>query len=304
MPYQKIDEKTGEVYLTRKAHFIHKYDFKPQESTALPCGKCIGCRCDQANEWATRAVLEATKWAQNCFITLTYDENHINAKKTLIKADFQKFIKKLRKHLGTDHHIKYILAGEYGSRTLRPHGHAIIYNYFPPDAKFYKKNKVKDNLYTSDELNRIWRNGFVIVGQCTYESAAYVARYTMKKAYDSDEFNKKRGVEPEFRLTSRRPAIAKPTEKEIAKFSNLENIPIPTKKGIKLCKIPNYLKEFVKKYDRYKYFELSSKKTLESQKNFSDNVLSRTDLTYGWYQNLIKRVKSETLKRLDKRELC
>ena len=174
-----------------------KFDFKPKKDNwekkrFLPCGRCYSCQCNRANEWATRAVAEARKWKQGCFVTLTYDENNIKEGRILSKADTQGFWKRLRAaEQGAETYeykgkakngIRYIICGEYGPKTRRPHYHALIFNYCPDDLKQYKKNKNGDWTYTSKKLEKIWGKGFVVVGKITQESAAYVARYTRKKS--------------------------------------------------------------------------------------------------------------------------
>ena len=45
---------------------------------------------------------------------------------------------------------------------------------------FYKMSG-SNALYFSDKLNAIWKFGYVVVGDLTFESAFYTARYAMKK---------------------------------------------------------------------------------------------------------------------------
>ena len=81
----------------------------------IPCGKCVGCLLDRSRDWATRCMLEAKDHEHNCFITLTYNDDHLPDKRemindltgeisespfrTLQKRDFQLFMKRLRKQL-------------------------------------------------------------------------------------------------------------------------------------------------------------------------------------------------------------
>lgn len=120
----------------------------------------------------------------NAFITLTYEENP----KTLIYKHVQDFLKRLRweyPHLK----IKYICAGEYGSKsTKRPHWHLCVFGWKPSDGKAYDKNEQGDVLYRSKDLDRLWSHGLTDFGNVTFKSAGYVARYHLKKA--KDEKNK------------------------------------------------------------------------------------------------------------------
>ena len=168
-----------------------KSDSLPSSETLqLPCGKCIGCRLDKSVSWAIRSTHEAQMWDQNCFITLTYDDDHLPRGGTLVKEHFQKFMKRFRKRFGSS--IRYFQCGEYGSERDeygvpikhslgRPHYHAVIFNFDFVD-KIYLKGEGEETLWYSETLNDLWQNqGFTTVGSVTFESAAYVARYCTKK---------------------------------------------------------------------------------------------------------------------------
>ncbi len=81
-----------------------------------------------------------------------------------------------------DIQIRYYHSGEYGGDYGRPHYHALIFNHNFKDLKFFKQiNGVP--LYTSKTLTKLWGLGHCSVGTITMDSAAYVARYIMKKQY-------------------------------------------------------------------------------------------------------------------------
>ena len=42
----------------------------------IPCGKCVGCRSDNAKMWSIRAYNELQLHDNNCFITLTYNDDN------------------------------------------------------------------------------------------------------------------------------------------------------------------------------------------------------------------------------------
>lgn len=72
------------------------------------------------------------------------------------------------------------MCGEYGENELRPHYHACLFGISFDDLELVKEeNNVQ--LFTSAKLQKIWGKGFVTVGEVTFQSAAYVARYVMKK---------------------------------------------------------------------------------------------------------------------------
>jgi len=144
----------------------------------LPCGRCIGCRLERSRQWALRCVHEAQLHEDNAFITLTYDDDHLPIGGSLVKPHFQKFMKRLRRSL--PHRVRFYQCGEYGELGRRPHYHACLFGHDFSDRILWKLvNEVP--LYTSETLQKLWGNGFATVGNVTFESAAYVARYIMKK---------------------------------------------------------------------------------------------------------------------------
>lgn len=148
-------------------------------SFQLPCSKCIECRLQYAREWAVRCVHEAKMHEQNSFITLTYE----NDPKRLQYGDFQNFIKRLRKGytISEETKIGLFVTGEYGELNKRPHWHAIIFNWRPNDLEYIFSNGNNNQVYTSKTLDKLWTHGFTTVGDVTFESAGYVARYAAKK---------------------------------------------------------------------------------------------------------------------------
>lgn len=137
----------------------------------IPCGYCLGCRLQKSKAWAIRCMHETQMHQQNCFVTLTYDEEHYRP--GLNYPDFKKFIRRLVAKKGP---TRFFMCGEYGERFQRPHYHAILFGQSFPDAKHTKGNG-------SAELTELWGMGQTAVDQATYDSAAYVARYAVKKVY-------------------------------------------------------------------------------------------------------------------------
>ena len=164
----------------------------------LPCGKCPSCVEKRARSWAVRCVLEAAQYKDNCFLTLTYRDECL-PRGGLCKKDLQRFIRRLRDFTGKK--IRYFACGEYGEHTYRPHYHLIVFNWFPEDAKFLKESEFGGILFTSKILNDLWPFGISSVGEVSYSSCGYVARYCNKKLA---RFNDTK----EFCLMSKRPGIA------------------------------------------------------------------------------------------------
>lgn len=116
--------------------------------------------------------------SDNCFLTLTYDDAHIPERSNLSYRDFQLFLKRMRKGRPE---FKFYMCGEYGSENGRPHFHACIFGYDFPDKTYWRKSASGAKCYRSAQLERLWPYGHCEIGEVTFESAAYVARYIMDK---------------------------------------------------------------------------------------------------------------------------
>lgn len=192
--------------------YIFSYDL-------IPCGSCYSCRMSRAKDWTVRCMLESQYHESSYFLTLTYDDNSLpfnidtlsgefSGKSSLVKSDLQKFIKRLRKNYPYDNHISYLACGEYGELSLRPHFHVLLFGLKLDDLKEYKKTELGYSLYNSEFISRLWPFGYSVIAPLTFESAAYVSRYTVKKAGDDkkdiyDEYL----LEKEFIVCSLKPAI-------------------------------------------------------------------------------------------------
>ena len=156
------------------------------EPLTIPCSKCTGCRAEYSRQWAMRILHEHQHTNErSSFITLTYNDTHLPQLGTLIKKDFQDFMKRLRepnvKLNWYPDKIRFYHCGEYGENFGRPHYHAILFNCVFTDLRPLPKKPRKEQLYTSLTLEKIWGKGHVSIGKVTFESAAYVAAYVQKK---------------------------------------------------------------------------------------------------------------------------
>lgn len=158
----------------------------------VPCGVCIGCRLERSRQWAIRCMHEAHMYEVNCFITLTYNAEHLPDQNRLEYRDFQLFMKRLRKRFGK-RKIKFFMCGEYGENFRRPHFHACLFNIDFPDRVYFKTTGSGSKIYTSKILDSLWSDhdgnsiGYATVGALNFDSAGYVARYVMKKGYGKDK---------------------------------------------------------------------------------------------------------------------
>ncbi|AXH73471.1 MAG: replication initiator protein [Microviridae sp.] len=165
-----------------------------QELVRVICGSCPVCVRKRASSWSFRLVNEDFRSLSSYFITLTYDQNIVYPstllgenskcykrhsishpgilKKSgylgLIPNDLQLFFKRLRKTgqikgCTSEQRIKYYAVGEYGSKTERPHYHAIVFNA------------------DRERIIKAWRFGNVYFGSVTGASVGYVLKYLTKE---------------------------------------------------------------------------------------------------------------------------
>ena len=231
----------------------------------LPCGRCIGCRLKYSQMWAIRCVHEASMHDANCVVTLTYDAKHLPANGSLFYADFQGFLKRLRQHrrrfflrerfklkrfsdlsvaqareLVRLSKVRFFCGGEYGEQNLRPHFHAVLFNFDFHDKRVCGSRDGQACLWHSVELERLWGKGGCTVGAMSFESAAYIARYVVKKVFgDMADDHYRVGTDeelvPEFAQMSRRPGIGVPwieeywpeTKRDLSVYSRGRRVVMP-----------------------------------------------------------------------------
>jgi hypothetical protein len=250
----------------------------PEGDLTLPCGKCAECKSKRASEWALRCKHEIACHDLNCFITLTYDDDHLPSF-LIVKDEFQKFIKRLRKKIKTK--LKYIVSHEYGGRSGRPHHHAIIFGWSPPNQSFLMEAPSGEPLYTSPLLDELWPHGFHSIGDANAKTAYYIASYSLKAVKHSvtDPETGELVTVSDSMDCSSRPAIGRNFFLE-----NVDQI-LETEKMI-----PRYYKKLLERYYPDKFEELENKSAdsyktrgsyellakyeiIESQKDMSRNSL-------------------------------
>ena len=205
-----------------KRPLIYKKGMRPKKlgpgwkAIELPCQQCVGCRLEKSRQWATRCIHEASMHEDNCFITLTYSEENKPWDGSLNKQHFQLFMKRLRQKY-KDKKIRYFHCGEYGEELRRPHYHALIFGHDWEDKELWaEEDGVRT--YVSPELTSIWKLGHTTTGELNWQTAAYCARYIMKKITGAqaeehywNQINESMAIElqPEYTTMSLKPAIGK-----------------------------------------------------------------------------------------------
>lgn len=197
---------------SKEGLYLHPKYLRPyfKEIVPVPCGRCIGCRLDYSRQWAVRCLLESKDHVDNQFITLTYDDEHLPQDMSVHKRDLQLFLKRIRKYMKSYYNIdniKYYACGEYGDKSQRPHYHLLMFG-LPLNDKMFLSSRRGIKIYTSYIISKCWPYGIHSVGEVNLETAAYTARYVMKKRkgiYAS--WYQEHKLEPEFVLMSRKPGI-------------------------------------------------------------------------------------------------
>lgn len=268
---RKEPERSGKFKIT-----VNPANANTAYPMVVPCGKCIGCRLERSRQWAVRCVHESMMHKQNCFITLTYDNQHVPKSRSLNKKHFQDFMKRLRKKYGKG--IRYFHCGEYGEKRKRPHYHACIFGFDFPD-----KREWTNKLYRSESLEKLWPYGFSTIGEVTFESAAYVARYILKKQFGEkalehyNTINRETGEilnerTPEYTTMSRRPGIG---ASFYEKYSNQIN-----KRGEVVCRgrkmrTPRFYDLRIQKNDPSSFQKIKNRRKKQEIKSRVDNTRER-----------------------------
>ena len=160
----------------------------------VPCGKCIPCLRRRQRDWFIRINQELLSSVCSYFVTLPYDDEHLNFDNgvaVVSRRDCQLFLKRLRKKIYPDK-IRYFLCSEYGPSTFRPHYHPIIFN-FPINLNAY------------EVIANSWNFGFVTVAPVNDARCNYLAKYVVT-GYVLPDFLVTKSRRP-FSLQSRHPGI-------------------------------------------------------------------------------------------------
>lgn len=136
--------------------------------------------------WALRMCHENKYWEESCYLTLTYDDEHLPINGNLQKRDVQLFLKRIRKDI-EPRKIKYFACGEYGEKFGRPHYHLIIFGLPATDTLFLKH----------------WDKGFIKVANVGDKQFRYVCKYVTKAPLGKSRRDKEYAIrESEFQICS------------------------------------------------------------------------------------------------------
>lgn len=264
----------------------------------IPCGQCLGCRLDRAQQWTSRIMHEASLHDESLFLTLTYNDKNIPSNFSLNKRDITLFLKSLRKHYQDIALLRFYQVGEYGKnpgfdfvrlpgeqslkaerRKSRPHHHVALFVKYLDGVLsqvFDDRILIRERepvLYASNNLERIWHRGLCSIGEITLDSAAYIAKYVTKKITGEKADYHYAGKQPEFSTMSRKPGIGR---EWFNKYHNdIKGIDGVLFKGFRL-KPPRYYDNLYDNVDP-ENLKLRKEKRLENVKQYTAPELERKE---------------------------
>lgn len=258
-------------------------------------------------------------WKANYWLTLTYDEEHIQHllvpavdKKTgevikvasLYKKDLQDFMKRIRerwKRVHDNPNVRFYACGEYGEQNHRPHFHVILFNFVIPDLELIA-NKNGFAVFQSEEVSKVWGMGNVTINRNSWLTAAYTARYMMKKRkgkWAKQEYAEA-GINPEFCLCSRKPGIGygyyETHKDEIYSKDGIAYA--KAKGGAQTRKPPKYFDKLFKLENPKKFEEIQELRKNVAEHQFKYRLVGKTTLPRIEYYKLEEQVKQDTIKAL------
>ncbi len=266
-------------------------DMDGTKTSVVPCGKCHKCRRDKQNAWVFRLTQEQKHSETSCFLTLTYAEPDMtfNGHETLNPKHLQDFWKKLRKlcpsttyikkngSTGKKSNLKYFAVGEYGTKFMRPHYHAIVYN-IPATL-----------LASGIQLQNLWGHGSIDIAQAEGGSMRYTIGYIMHDTFTPTQDDDDRY--PTFKRQSQGLGKEYLTPQMVNYHLQLE-LPIITQPGGQILKMPRYFKEKI-------FSKIERKKMAETYQE-----LNKLDLNQYLDYDYTKEVdqKKDSIRRHNKQQ--
>lgn len=245
--------------------------------------------------------------------------NHKYEEHEVFDENYDRYDKKEDRYYKVDNPgIRRFYCGEYGSNdeyidshgnkrkaTERPHYHLILFNMPVPDMEFNTwkycewNPNIKNALYKSKVLTKLWGMGHVDLNEVNYETCCYVARYVTKKQKGkqaSDEHYYSKGRIPPYVEMSRNPGIGKKFfEENKEKFWEEKPMWTVTKKGLKKVK-SRYFDKLMEKEDPDRFESIKKERKAKQDKMWND-ILDKTDIPkYEYIEN--QESKAEIKNRL------
>ena len=166
------------------------------------CNECIGTR---QHGWVSRAMAEKNMAAHALVVALTYDDETPENRDSAAMfnyGDVSAFLKRLRRWISwkfpdAGHGVRFIVAGEQGSRNGRCHWHAILYSDVDLTSCgiFTSRGKVltqrEDMISVGKHIRRLhwslWGRGFVTLQEPDQAGLSYVLKYCLKDQFTEEK---------------------------------------------------------------------------------------------------------------------
>lgn len=192
-------------------------------------------------------MLEAMQHTDNCFITLTYDDEHLPLDLSLKPRDLQLFVKRLRRQVEPST-FRFYAVGEYGEENHRPHYHAGLFGF--PGCQHGRSRYrlgVANCCYWCDMVRDTWGRGYIDVGNLEPDSAQYLAGYVTKKMTSKSD-PRLNGRHPEYARMSLRPGVGAEAMLQVASVllqygqDDAADVPLALAHGRKELPLGRYLR--------------------------------------------------------------
>ena len=167
----------------------------------VPCGHCVDCVHHIQNDYVLRTFYESKRWQNGWFFTLTYRDDNVpqvvrdiydfdtgeifeedKVLNVVLSRDITLWKKRFRRSqeykTGSVPRFSFLICGEYGPRTSRPHFHGIIFGL---------ERKEFQALMHDWQVN----HGFVKWSALRYDHLSAASRYVSKYICKSDDFEDK-----------------------------------------------------------------------------------------------------------------
>lgn len=273
----------------------------PGTEMKVPCRNCVGCRLDNARQWQLRLMHEKPYHELSCFLTFTYANQFLPAHGNLDKEHFPLFMKRLRRnheYNGYTNKLKYLMCGEYGGNTNRPHYHAIVFGLDFADKKYHSTSKRGDRLYVSEKLDQLWGMGHCYVGTLTAKSAGYVGRYCLKKVNGdrSFEYYSRVNVETGEVITLEKEYITASNGLGLSHFNDFHETMYLRDSCIlegKETAVPKYYDRKLEQINEQWLYDLKTKRIEQAKLRADENTEKRLLVRHEVKQAQVKLLKRE-----------
>lgn len=264
----------------------------------IPCGHCAACAYNHSRDLANRCMCEYQTVNRGCFVTLTYDDDHLPPGRNLCRRDMVLFLKRFRKALDYDFGVKIrvVYCGEYGSLRGRPHYHMLVYGWSPSNGQLGAPHPSgTEVVYECPYILRCWNKGLISVCPMNEHTICYLSRYTVKKQEFRD-YGRKRsdGRYPEFIQAPTRLGLGK--EWFFRYWRDVYPVDIFVSLNGKRCAPPKYFDKLLEIYHPTVYNKVIEKRAEQNKlrtRNLSSTAIHSLEIIYSKRLSKLRRSYEE-----------